>query len=197
MRSSPLAGLVLTSILGLPPGDEVRLLERVLAVVDGRPVLLSEVRLLAQVRGLDEEAALGALIDERLMFQEASRLPQASLKPEDAEAAYQALRARLGTSKEVISEADLRRLARREGIVLRYVEFRFRPQVRVTDEDIQRAYASTYGGQSTPPGPESVADALRERLVRSALDQRIEAWVKELRASAAIVYTPAYAPGGP
>src|SRR4029078_4636754 len=42
------------------------LVERILAVVEGRPVLLSEVRLVQALRGLDEKAALEELIDERL-----------------------------------------------------------------------------------------------------------------------------------
>ena len=56
--------------------------ERVLAVVDERPLLLSEVRAVEAVRGLGRPQALEASIDERLMFQEASRLPQAAVSDE-------------------------------------------------------------------------------------------------------------------
>ena len=53
--------------------------ERILAVVDGGPVLLSEVALFEKVRGDTEREALDGLIDEQLMYREAARLPQAAL----------------------------------------------------------------------------------------------------------------------
>lgn len=143
---------------------EPRVVERVLAVVDGRPVLLSEVRLAQQVRGEDAGPALEALIDEHLMFAEALRLPQAALT--DAE------EAKALASLEVLvpgaaADADaLRRMARRQATILKYVDFRFRPQVRVTADD-----------------PEEKA-----RREAEELDARIEAWVKDLRAAAEVRY---------
>ena len=58
-------------------------------------------------------------------------------------------------------------MARRQATILKYVDFRFRPQVRVTAEDP--------GGE----GARSTADEL---------DARIEAWVKDLRAAAEVRY---------
>jgi hypothetical protein len=54
--------------------QEEVVVERVLATVDGVPVLLSDVRVVERVRGIGRDEALRATIDERLMFQEASRL---------------------------------------------------------------------------------------------------------------------------
>ena len=57
---------------GRAAGAAPRIVERVLAVVDARPVLLSELRLARQVRGeADGAPRLEALIDEHLMFAEA------------------------------------------------------------------------------------------------------------------------------
>ena len=141
-----------------------RVIERVVAVVDDRPVLLSEVRLAQQVRGGDEHEARESLIDEHLMFAAALRLPQAALTDAEEGAALAALTDRLPGAG---GDPDaLRRMARRQATILKYVDFRFRPQVRVTASD----------------------PAEKARLEAEDLDARIEAWVKDLRAAARVRY---------
>ena len=156
------AGLV--AALAAPAAAETRVVERVLAVVDARPVLLSELRLAQQVRGEEAGPALEALIDEHLMFAEALRLPQAALTDAEEAKALASLSARV---PGVVRDSDaLRRMARRQATILKYVDFRFRAQVRSTAEN-----------------PE-------EKLFLEAqeLDARIEAWVKDLRAAADVRY---------
>jgi hypothetical protein len=156
------AGLVLA--LSVPAGAGTRVVERVLAVVAGRPVLLSEVRLAQRVRGEDPGPALEALIDEHLMFAEALRLPQAALTDAEEAAALASLAARVPGAGD--DPDALRRMARRQATILKYVDFRFRPQVRITAED----------------------PAEKARLEAEELDARIEAWVKDLRAAADVRY---------
>jgi hypothetical protein len=159
--------------------------ERILAVVDGRPVLLSEVAAFQKLRGEPERQALDALIDEQLMYREAARLPQAALTADEEARAFESVRARVAalTADE---EALLRRLSRRQASILKYVDFRFRPQVRVTDEDVRASYEA----QASPGGPsfEEAAPALRAALAEADLSRRIEEWVKELRRAAEIRY---------
>jgi hypothetical protein len=185
MRSS----LLWLSLLAAPP----ELLDRILAVVDGRPVMLSEVRLLERLQGLETKAALEELIDERLMFREATRLAQTGLRPEEEERAYQSLRARKEAAE--LPEAALRQLARRQTTILKYVELRFRPQVRVTDEALRQAYDTAYGGRKDAPSFEEAAAELRRRLADAELGERIEAWVRELRSAADIRYNALESPG--
>jgi len=144
--------------------------ESILAVVDGRPVLLSEVRVIERVTGQEPAAALEGLIDERLMFREASRLPQASVSAAEEDRALQSLRARAAASLDAVPEHELRQVARRQVAILKYIEYRFRPQVRV---------------DTAAPAEE------RERRAEQDLRERIEAWVKELRAGAEIRYNAA------
>lgn len=160
MPSSLPAVLALLAAVTAP-----RIVDRILAVVDARPILLSEVRLAQQATGeADERAALEALIDEHLMFADASRLPQAALTEAEETAAAASLSARLGHDG---GDPDaVRRMARRQATILKYVDFRFRPQVRTTAEDPQE----------------------KVRLEAEDLDARIEAWVKDLRAAAAVRY---------
>lgn len=183
MRSSLLAVLLLVA----PAGAEVR--ERILAVVDGRPLLLTEVQVKQRVLGLDPPEALEKLIDEWLMFREAARLPQAAVTAEEEEKAVRGLLESRPDLRGAVAEPDLRLLARRQVAILKYVDFRFRAQVRVGDDRVRKAYESEYGGRPAPPFAE-VAETLRERLARQDLDERIEAWAKELRAGAEIRYNP-------
>jgi hypothetical protein len=86
------------------------------------------------------------------------------------------------------AEADLRRLAHRQAAILRYVEFRFRPQVRVTEDAVRAAYDEEFASRPDAPALEAAAPALRSRLEARSLDEKIEAWIKELRAAAEIRY---------
>lgn len=172
--------------VALPSRGEV--IERILAVVRGRPLLLSEVRVLQQVRGLDREEALEASIDERLMYEEAARVPQSALSSDEEKKAYESLLERVGPRTAGLLEADLRELARREATILKYVEFRFVPQIRVDADAVRRAYETEIAGEASPPPLEESGPALKQRLIDRDLDAKIEAWVKELRATADVRY---------
>ena len=163
----PLIATVLLLAVFRQPAGAGEVIERILAVVQDRPVLLSEVRVVQEVRGLSDELALEALIDERLMFEQAARLPQTVVREAEVEAEVAKLHAAHPTLAGRVADADLRRLVRRQTAILKFVELRFRPQVRV-GEDLS---------------PER-----RDEEERRALDQRIEAWVKELRAQAEVRY---------
>jgi hypothetical protein len=159
--------------------------ERILAVVDGRPVLLSEVAVFERVRGETQRQALEGLIDEQLMYREAARLPQASLTADEEQRAFASLRAQL-PSASADEEEQLHRLARRQAAILKYVGFRFRPQVRVSEEAVRAAYEAE--GRGEEGSFEEAAPAIRARLAEEDLSRRIEGWVKELRQVAEIRY---------
>jgi hypothetical protein len=164
--------------------------ERVVAVVNGRPLLQSELRALERVSGLKQEAALEALVDERLMHVEAARLPQAEVLREEEQRAVADLVARQPELAE-LPVGDLHRLVRRQVAILKYVEFRFRPQLRVSDEEVRAAFeADPAAGDSF----EAAREAVRARLERRALDERVEAWVRELRSRAEVRYPGRAAP---
>jgi hypothetical protein len=205
MRSS-LRTLLATLVPGLALAQEaqlparVEIVERVIAVVDERPLLESDVRALQLVRGLPEETAREAAIDERLMHVEAARLPQADVSPEEESRALELLVSKRPALRGQVPEPDLRRLLRRQMAILKYVEFRFRPQVRVSDADVRKAWEEEQAGRPAGLAFEDEQDDLRARLERRALDERIEAWVRELRQRADVRYVggaPAASPRAP
>jgi len=176
-----------------PP--RVETVERIVAVVDERPVLQSDVRSLQAARGLGQEMAREAAIDERLMYAEAARLPQADVaREEEDQALLGLLEARPGL-RDAVPEPDLRRLVRRQIAILKYVEFRFRPQVRLGDDEVRKAWEQEQAGRPAGPAFEDEQEELRARLERRALDERIESWVRELRARADVRYVGAPPPG--
>ncbi|HLA77350.1 MAG TPA: hypothetical protein VJU18_07215 [Vicinamibacteria bacterium] len=187
-RPWPAPALLVLTLLA-PPTSRAEVVERIVAVVDGRPVLLSEVRLLARVRGETEKAALSALIDERLMFREASRLSQAAVAQEEEARVLAALKDKLRAGLEE-PEAELRRLVRRQLGIVKYIEFRFRPQVRVGDEAVRGEYESRYANAGGAPSLSAVAEEIRDALAERELNAKIEAWVKDLRSQAEIRENP-------
>jgi hypothetical protein len=148
------------------------------------------VAVVERVRALSRKEALEAGIDERLMYEEAARVPQSALSPAEEEKAYESLLERAGSRAAGLLEADLRDLARREAMILKYVEFRFVPQIRVDADAVRRAYETETAGQPSPPPLEESGAALKQRLIDRELDAKIEAWVKELRATADVRYNP-------
>jgi hypothetical protein len=164
--------------------------ERVLAAVDDTPVLLSEVRALERLKRIGREAALQALIDQTLMLREASRLKEAAPLLEEEQRALLSLKTQLAPGAASLDEELLRRIARRESVILKYVELRFRPQLRVDDAELLSAYQEQYGGRPGAPPFEAVESELSASLTSRALESRIEAWVAELRSGARIRLNP-------
>ena len=169
----------------IPLMTEGEVVERVLAVVDRRPVLLSEVQLLQAARSVGEAEALELLIDELLMYGEARRFPQARPSPEQEQAAFASL-ARLNGQGP--TDAELRRLAHREATILRYLGLRLRPLVRVSDEALREAYDKEQADRKDGRAFSEAAAEIRERLTREQFDMRVEEWARQLRETADLHY---------
>jgi len=180
-----------------PPRAGAETVERIVAVVDDRPLLLSELAAHRAVSRLPEDRALEAAIDERLMHAEAARIPQAEVPDDEEDKALALLLETRPALRAEVSEAELRRILHRQLAILKYVEFRFRPQVRVADEEVRRVWEEEQAGRPAGPALEDEQDAIRARLERRALDERVEAWVKELRSRADVRYVPPPPPLGP
>jgi hypothetical protein len=196
MRSSLLLAACLAGATAhaLPPAGNV--IERVLAVVDRRPILLSEVEVIQTLRRTDRQAALDALVDETLMYAEATRYSHAQPTPAQDAAALDSLKKAVPAAA-AISEGDLRRLAHRQATIVKYVQVRFQPLIRVTDEELHEAHAREQQVRGSPVPFEQAAGQLEQRLMRRALDRRMEEWVRQLREAADVRYVvgPSCGPG--
>ena len=178
-------------------------IDRVLAVVNGEPITLSEVlEAVALTPGIlapPLQDTLERLIDARLMEHEARRYPQEPPSEEESEATLRALTDRFATPDDYratlrrlgVAEDYLRKRIQRELIVDRYVDRRFRPLVQVAQREVEEYYRTVLLPDLVEAGsPASLGDV--ESLIRNILEQRdlnrrISAWVDELKSGASIV----------
>lgn len=179
MRSSRLRTLsFLTMALLAESASAGTVIERTMAFVNKRPVLLSDVELTRALLKLDEAEAVERTIDESLMFDEASRLITQSPAKEAVVRGMQALQAKAGPG---FSFAALRRKALVQLAIANHIDLRLRPQVRVEDAEVRRVFNERVVNDPEPPPFNLVADAIRESLEQRSLDQKIEEWVASLR----------------
>ncbi len=208
MRFDPLRLLAVLLAAGSAgaqsPGDAV---DRVVAVVDGEPITLSETReFIALNPGrnppptLDE--ALETLIEARLMEREARRYPLEPPTGQELDRALRQLRASFDSVEAYgrtlerlgIREDYLRKRLRESLIVERYLDRRFLPLVQVSGRDIEAYYRTVLLPDLDPAAdgsPDQVRDLIRDLLVERDLNRRIAAWVDELKSAARIERLPA------
>ncbi len=77
---------------------------------------------------------------------------------------------------------------------LRFIEFRFRPNVGISDSDIEASYGREVAGwQANHPGatPPSLAvsrESIRKALLEEHTDQVLNTWLEETRKQVSIIY---------
>ncbi len=192
-----------------PPSAPHALEDRLVAVVDDDPILLSDVRrviglgLVENVAGESrqqlERRVLDALIDQRLRLHEIERHNFAPLPLDEIERQLERIRAGFAEPEELaaqladlgLDEEGLSLLVARQLRVLVYVEQRLGPRVFVKLDDLRAYYEDVLVPEMTardlsPPPLEEVRDQIRDLLHEQQLNQEIEAWTEELRLSAEI-----------
>lgn len=211
IRRNPLwTGLLTLLVLaaGAPsPGQERRLLDEVLAMVDEQPILASDVErtiglgLMERRPDESEEAfrdrVLEALIDQQLRFQEVDRYGFTELPVEQVEAQVQAMRDRFASPQEWrrrltelgLDEQGVRRLVARQLLLMTWVEERLGPRVFISLDDVRSYYTDTLvpelraRGEPVPP-IEEVREQIRGLLREQRLNAEIASWTEELRLEA-------------
>lgn len=186
-----------------PPGSTAQLVDQVVASVGRSAILQSDLELarivrLVPVSGLSPGEARRAVFEGRLRLEIQYRDLEASgivYRLEiDRKAVVREFESRAGGAKALASalEAgglgmeDVQELALRVGAVNAYVNQRLRPRVRVTLQELKKAYQESLvleiisrGG--TPPSFATVRDQLHALLVERKLNGEIEKWIREAR----------------
>jgi peptidyl-prolyl cis-trans isomerase SurA len=162
-----LAPITLVAALTAPKQADASIVERVVAVVGERPLLLSELRQRArphliriaatiqdptrqamEENGLYKEL-LNRMIDERLEEQAADKA-HLSVTPDEVDAGIKQVAAQaklaprdvvLEARKQGLSEQDYRDEIRRQVLEGKLIQLRVRGRVRVTEQDARAAYA--------------------------------------------------------
>ncbi|WP_246357119.1 hypothetical protein [Pyxidicoccus fallax] len=207
-----LAGwLLLVPVFGAraepPPEAEGRVVDRVVAVVEGQVLTLSELRFEARValvqRGgvqaldvpLDEDTlrnALDFIINQRVQVLNADRLQAFPAEPAEVGARLATFQQRVGgeaalrrfLAAHAVSQEELEAVLARGLRAERILDSRIRLRAQVGETEVRRYYeqhASEY-----PQGYESVRAAIREKLVRERYGTLAAEELAQVRASAQV-----------
>ena len=152
------------------------------------------------------QRALDSLVEQRLIAQEANRLPAADVTQEEiaerrrrliaqfpSEAVFRQRVESVGLTSRRI-DAMIRQMV----LIERFVEFRFKSFVLVTEADIQKYYDEKFapqmrnGGQVPPALDQKINGAtvrehIREILRQERINEEIDRWMKNARQRAEIV----------
>ncbi len=105
------------------------------------------------------------------------------------DAAYRAALRSSGVTEEELKANFLWQLT-----VLRFIEFRFRPGIQVTTEDVKSYYELRFlpdwraQSKEAPPPLESVAAKIEEILVQERIDNQLDRWISLTRTQVSIRY---------
>jgi hypothetical protein len=189
--------------------------DRIVARIEGDIILLSEVRELAayqqllEGRSQPEDLLLRALIEQWVVRSEAqaAQFPPPTAAEIDAEAGRiqgrfpnpQAYRERLAALQ--LSPQLLRRMLEQQLYLARYLDYKFRPAVQASEEDISKYYQEELApalrakGQ-TPPPLDDLREQVREVLVQRGINERADTWFEETKSRLLIEILPASRGGG-
>lgn len=143
---------------------------------------------------------LDVMIDERLIAQEAARIPTSSITQDEIdnkrteliksfrnEAEFRQRVGSVGLTPQKIDE-----LLRQRILIDRFVDFRFRSFVLVTEQEIRRYYDETLAPEvrkqgQVPPPLDQVRDGIVKLLKQGKIDDEISRWIASARQRADVV----------
>lgn len=203
--------LLLLPILSIYCRAEI--IDRV-AVVLGNEVIteseiVREIRLTSFLNGTPLDFSATAkrktadrLVEQHLIAAEAKANAHTSLDPEELEQTLQQVRERFPSpanfkaelNRVGVTEDELKAHLARQITTLSFLDFRFRPGVQITDDEIAKYFNERVapGLKKTPNGQQLSLDdyhsEMEEALIGERVDKAADAWLKVARARTRIEY---------
>jgi hypothetical protein len=199
LRRAVAAGVGVCALALAPALHARELIDRVLAVVSGTVITLSDARAALALGFVDPvpghdpmEDAVGTLIDRRLVLDEVSRYAAPEPAPDLVAARMTQLKGRFpaeGAWARVLAEAGLteteaQALVRDELRVAQYIDRRFEAILPPTDDEIRDYYQANqqqFTRDGRPMTLDEARPAVTGRLLAERRRQAIDAWVQRLR----------------
>ncbi|HUX07854.1 MAG TPA: SurA N-terminal domain-containing protein [Acidobacteriota bacterium] len=185
--------------------------DRVVAIVNEEPIMLSELRQTLPERGAAREdlpqlmrTNLEALINQALILEEIQRLKIFVVSEEEVDSALAALGESFGSVSEMELELrsrgttleGLREALRKRLLVLKFVDYRFRRYNELAEDEIREFYEGEWSAQFRTEYPqrplppfEEVRQQLEQLLIERDVNSRLDAWLQKARAEARIIIT--------
>jgi hypothetical protein len=193
---------LLVAVFGIIEGSAIgaQIIDRVLAVVDGEPITLSDVTaaarfgLVPEAAGTDDrtQAQLNALIERQLQLVEVNRYVPPEPAAADIDAKVAEIRARFATPAAFdaalvetgLTAAQLRARVRDTLRIDSYLHQRFGAAYQPGEDEMLRYYRAheadfTQTGSVRPF--EAVRDQVRQRLVKERTESLVRDWIAGLR----------------
>ena len=197
------AAAVVIGLLGAG-GARGQVLDRVVAIVGGQAITLSDVRAARQLQlvatGGGDAEVIDRLVVREMMRTEVERFSVSPPSAAEIDAALAAVRARLGANAPAaldavgLSESRLRAWIEDDGRITRYLDQRFDVAAQPTDDEVLTWYRSrerefTKNGQPQPF--EAVRSEVHVRLMAERRQQLVDEWVAGLRRRTTVTLVPA------
>jgi len=175
--------------LWLITAAHAEILDRIVAVVDGNIITLSDLQQEREIRARlgekpidDDKALLQELIENRLIESQMADFPGVEVTDEEVDAELKKTQARQGAASQAVREAVRKRLQ-----MQRYFDVRFRQFLRASDEEVRKYYDEVFvpearkRGVNPVPSFEQVADMIRMNIIEEKLDHEVMGWLEAIR----------------
>jgi hypothetical protein len=163
-------------------------IDKIAAVVDGRIITLSDIRLEHDMQAVlgdpaeTNEDLLKSMIDRALMEEEMAQFPSLEVSDEEVDERMRAITDFHGVDPSAVRSAIVSKIQRR-----RYLELRYQQSTVVTNEEIEKEYESSFVPEAVKRGvpvPElkDIEQVIRMILVEKKVSQEVEMSLRDLRA---------------
>jgi parvulin-like peptidyl-prolyl isomerase len=212
MRRLLQLAVIVTCLAGLAQSGEV--LDRIVAIVNNTPIFQSEWEMALRCEALldgrnpesfnegEQRAVFERLVDQELLQEQMRGFMMAPVTDDEVNARLQDVRSQIAAAKSQegwartlakagVTGEDLNARIRTQLQVLRFLDTRFRPTVRVEYRTIQKYYREEFlpelhkhGGQEMQLS--EAAPKIREILMQQRMDEQVTSWLQTLREQADI-----------
>lgn len=166
------------------------IIDRIVAVVEGHIITLSDLRQEREIRArlgetpIDNDAVLARqLVDNYLIERQTAEYPNIDVVNEEVEAELKKTSSRIAES-EALRDSIQKRIR-----MQKFFDVKFRALIRPTDEEIGKYYETVFvpaarsrGLESIPPLTDGeMARGIRENVIQESLDREVEVWLEGIR----------------
>jgi len=165
------------------------IIDRIVAIVEGRIITTSDIRREREVRGIlgekpvDDKPLINELIENDLIENQMADFPGVEVPDLEIEAELRKLQQRPNAP---LAQA-LREALRKRIQMAKYFDVRFRQFLRASDEEIRKYYDEVFVPEARSrkldsiPALEQVADVIRKNIIEEKLDHEVKIWMEAIR----------------
>jgi len=169
--------------------SHAEVIDRMVAIVEGRIITSSDTRLEREVRAvlgekpIDDKALIQQLIENDLIENQMADFPGVEVSDSEIETALKKVQP---PNDARIARAVREALGKRIQMA-KYFDIRFRQFLRASDEEIRKYYDDVFvpeakkRGLDPIPPVDQVADVIRKNIVEEKLDHEVNIWMEAVR----------------